>query len=293
MKTHPHYRTLALALAASLTGALPPLTAAEGEVRVEQDIAYLGEGRQEKLDLYLPASADKGPRRPGIVIIHGGGFTGGSKRGAREQNIGTNLARNGYVCISIDYLLAAKDRPAWPQNLHDCKTAVRWLRAHADRYHVDPDRIGVIGGSAGGHLALMVGLTDAAAGLDPREPHGALSCRVQAVVDLYGPGDLLGRGRDHVMFAGTLADRPDLYRQASPVTHASKDDPPVLILHGTKDTTVPVEQSQVMAAALKKAGVEHELILVEGAPHSFHLEPREKDLRPVVIGFFDRHLKAK
>ncbi len=270
-----------------------PLRAADPETRVEQDIAYLGEGRQEKLDLYLPAKADQGPRFPGVVIIHGGGFTGGTKRGAREQNIGTTLAKTGYVCISIDYLLAAKDKPAWPQNLHDCKTAVRWLRANADKYHVDADHIGVIGGSAGGHLALMVGLTDPDSGLDPKEPYGKFSCRVQAVVDLYGPGDLVSRGKDHVMFAGTLADKPDLYRQASPVTHARKGNPPVLILHGTGDKTVPVEQSKLMAEALKKAGVEHELILVEGAPHSFHLEPKEKDLRPTVIGFFDKHLKAR
>ena len=95
------------------------------------------------------------------------------------------------------------------------------------------------------------------------------------------------------MLPGTRADRPDLYEQASPVSHARKGNPPVLILHGTKDATVPVEQSQRMAEALKNAGVEHELILVEGAPHSFHLEPKEKDLRPAVIGFFNKYLKSK
>src|SRR5262245_33987480 len=88
--------------------------AADPEVKVEHDLAYLGEVRQEKLDLYLPAKLEKGQRYHGIVIIHGGGWTGGIKRGAREQNIGTNLAKNGYVCISIDYILATKDKPAWP-----------------------------------------------------------------------------------------------------------------------------------------------------------------------------------
>lgn len=289
MRTQRLYWLLAL----MTTGWTPSLHAADPEVRVEHDIAYLGEGRQEKLDLYQPAKVEQGQRFPGVVIIHGGGFTGGTKRGAREQNIGTNLAKNGYVCISIDYLLATKDQPAWPQNLHDCKTAVRWLRANANKYHVDPDHIGVIGGSAGGHLALMVGLAGPEAGLDPKEPYNQFSCQVQAVVDLYGPGDLVIRGKDHVMFAGTLADKPELYRQASPVTHASKGDPPVLILHGTKDTSVPVEQSRLIVEALKKAGVEHELILVEDAPHSFHLEPKQKDLRPAVIGFFNKHLKSK
>jgi acetyl esterase/lipase len=288
-------RVLMLAVLLPFFAALPDsfAVAADADVKVEQDLAYLGEGRQEKLDLYMPAKLEKGQRCPGIVIIHGGGWTGGTKRGAREQNIGTNLAKNGYVCISIDYILAAKDKPAWPQNLHDCKTAVRWLRANVEKYQVDPDHIGVIGGSAGGHLALMVGLPETDAGLDPNEPYGKFSSRVQAVVDLYGPTDLITRGKDQVMLPGTLADKPDRYKLASPVTHARKGNPPVLILHGTKDTTVPVEQSKLMADALKKAGVEHELILVEGAPHSFHLEPKEKDLRPAVIGFFDKHLKPK
>src|SRR5205823_2479278 len=137
------------------------------------------------------------------------------------------------------------------------------------------------------------GLTGPEAGLDPKAPYGAFSTRVQAVVDLYGPADLVQRGRDQVMLPGTQADRPDLYKQASPITHARKGKPPVLILHGTKDATVPVEQSQRMAEALTQAGVEHELILVEGAPHSFHLEPKEKDLHPAVIGFFDQHLKPR
>lgn len=267
--------------------------ALDPEVRVEPYLAYLGEGRAEKLDLYMPAKVQTGQRFPGIVIIHGGGWTGGTKRGEREQNIGTILAKHGYVCISIDYVLASKDHPTWPQNLHECKTAVRWLRAHAEQYHVAVDHVGVIGGSAGGHLALMVGLTGPVAGLDPKEPYGRFSCQVQAVVDLYGPADLVQRGRDQVMLPSTQAENPGLYRQASPVTYARKGNPPVLILHGTKDATVPVEQSQRMADALKQAGVECELILVEGAPHSFHLEPKEKDLRPAVIGFFDKHLKTR
>src|SRR5262249_59954531 len=106
---------------------------------------------------------------------------------------------------------------------------------------------------------LMVGLAGPETGLDPKDPHGTLSSQVQAVVDLYGPADLVHRGRDHVMLPGTQADRPDLYKQASPVTHVRKGNPPVLILHGTKDATVPVEQSQRMAEALKQAGVEHQL----------------------------------
>jgi len=260
------------------------------EVRIEKDLAYLEPDRVEKLDLYLPAKADKGQRFPGIVIIHGGGFTGGDKGAKREQNIGSTLAANGYVCISINYALAKPGQPTWPRNLHDCKQAVRFLRKHAEKYHVDPDHIGVIGGSAGGHLSAMVGLTDAKAGLDPMGPDAGISCRVQAIVTMYGPAELR---KDTVKLPGTREQVPDLYKLASPVTHVSKDNPPVLLLHGTADKLVPVTQSEQLAEALKKAGVEHQLIIVEGAPHSFDLQPKQRDLRPLVVGFFDKHLKGK
>src|SRR5262245_32236662 len=160
-------------------------------VRIEGDVEYLEPGRTEKADLYLPASVIKGQRRPAVLIIHGGGWTGGDKAAAREFNIGTNLVLHGYVGMSIDYVLSTQGKVTWPQNLYDCKTAVRWLRKNAERLQIDPDHIGVIGGSAGGHLAAMVGLTGPADGLDPKGPYGEFSCRVQCAVDLYGPADLL------------------------------------------------------------------------------------------------------
>jgi len=266
---------------------LPRSSSSQAPVRVEKDIEYLAPGRTEKCDLYLPAE-QAGKRFPAVVIIHGGGFTGGDKGAAREQNIGNTLALNGYVGMSINYLLAAPGKPSWPQNLHDCKTAVRWLRKNADRLHVDPAHIGVIGGSAGGHLAAMVGLTGPDAKLDPKEPYGDQSCRVQAVVDLYGPAEL---NRFQTMFPPSVSANPEELRRASPLSQGSKDDPPVLIMHGTADKTVPLEQSQLLDAALEKAGVKHELVIVEGAPHTFHLQPKQRDLRPVVLGFFERYLK--
>jgi acetyl esterase/lipase len=269
-----------------------PLPAAD-KVNIEKDIAYLGPDRSEKGDLYRPAVSAKGHRFPGVLIIHGGGWSGGDKGAGREINIGTNLALNDYVGFSINYVLSTKNHPTWPQNLYDCKTAVRWLRMNAQRLNLDPQHIGVIGGSAGGHLAAMVAMTGPAAGLDPSDPYAEYSCRVQAAVDLYGPADLTfwPKSERLSMMPASRAEKPELYRLASPTTYADKSNPPLLILQGTADKTVPVEQSKVLAEALKKAGAEHELIIVEGAPHSFHLQPKQRDLRPVVLGFFDRYLK--
>jgi len=258
----------------------------------EPDIDYLGEGRSQKADLYLPARIPSGQRVPAVVIIHGGGWTGGDKRALREINIATNLALHGYAALSINYTLATATRPAWPRNLHDCKTAVRWLRHHAVRFQIDPDRIGVIGGSAGGHLAALVALTGPADGLDPAGPYGEYSCQVRCAVDFYGPTDLLEH-RDTHMLGKTRAEAPELYRAASPIRYVDPADPPLLIAHGTEDKTVSVRHSELLAEALRRAGVEHELIIIPGAPHTFHLQPKQRDLRPVVLGFFDKHLKQR
>jgi acetyl esterase/lipase len=262
------------------------------DVRIEKGISYLPPDRAEKADLYLPPKLADGQKYPGVVIIHGGGWTGGKRDAAREINIGTTLAAHGYVCLSIDYLLhdPQSDKSCWPQNLYDCKTAVRWLRANADRLHLDTKHIGVIGGSAGGHLASMVGVTGPADGLDPSGPYGDQSCAVNCVVDLYGPADLSDRNEIAVL-RKTRSEAPELYKAFSVVSHLDKSDPPFLIMHGTADTTVPVSQSELLAAALTKVGVENQLEIVEGAPHTFHLQPKEKDLRPIVLAFFDKHLK--
>lgn len=260
-------------------------------VRIEKGVSYLPEGRAELADLYLPPKFEEGKKYPGVLIIHGGGWSGGKRDAAREINIGTTLANNGYVCLSIDYLLhdAASDKPCWPQNLHDCKTAVRWLRANREKLHLDAERIGVIGGSAGGHLSCLVGYTQAKDGLDPAGPYGDQSCAVSCVVDLYGPAEF--SQRDVAPLRKTRAEAPELYKAFTVLTYLDKNDPPTLILHGTADTTVPLAQSELLAAALKEKGIEHQLVVVEGAPHTFHLQPSQKDLRPTVLEFFAKHLK--
>jgi acetyl esterase/lipase len=270
---------------------LASLRAAEpADVRVEREVPYLGAGRAELADLYLPPEIPKGQRVPAVVIIHGGGFTGGHRDAARELNIGSTLARNGYIGMSIDYALADLGRPTWPQNLFDCKTAVRWLRANADRLQIDPDHIGVIGGSAGGTLASLVTLTRSSDGLDPQGPYGNFSCEVQCGVDLYGIANM-AEWHDSVMFAKTNEEAPELYKMASPLTYVRADAPPMLILHGTADKTVDVSQSEKFAEAMKAAGSMYELEIIPDAPHSFALQPKERDLRPVVLAFFERYLK--
>lgn len=265
------------------------------EVKVVKNVQYLGEGRTEKLDLYLPVrSPDE--RLPAVVIVHGGGWYGGDKAAKREQNIGTNLAKHGFVCASINYRLCKKSdnietrlREIWPHNLHDCKTAVRFLRAHADKYAIDAKYIGAIGGSAGGHLVAMMATTDESDGLDPDGPYAEHSCRVQAVVPMYGVHDVLVQASEK---GNTITKSGEaLCRNASPVTWVSSDDPPALILHGTKDALVPVEQSTIIHKRLMKAGVESKLVVIDGAPHSFHLQPKQQDLRSTVCEFFDRHLR--
>lgn len=265
---------------------------ASNEIKIEKDVSYLPDDRAEKADLYLPAGRGAGTRSPAVLIIHGGGWTTGDKADRREINIGTNLAKAGYVAMSINYVLSKDGKVTWPQNLYDCKTAVRWLRKNAKRLQIDPDHIGVIGGSAGGHLAAMVGVTYANDKLDPDGPYGDESCRVQCAVDLYGPIDLLTY-KDLPMFGKSRQQAPDLYRDASPSSYARRANPPILILHGTADKSVDVSQSKIFARALEEAGARHEIVLVEGAPHTFHLEPRERDLRPVVIGFFDKYLRSR
>ena len=274
---------------------LAAVAPAAANVRLEKDVDYLGAGRTEKADLYLPAKVAPGERRPGIVIIHGGGWSGGDKAAARERNIGTTLAQHGYVCLSINYVLSkvGSTEVLWPRNLHDCKTAVRWLRKHAERLQLDKDHIGAIGGSAGGHLTTMVALTGAKDGLDPAGPYGEFSCRVQAAVDLYGPADLLHWQDLSMLGSRKRTAAPELYRAASLATYADKDDPPILIIQGTADKVVNVQQSKDFAAALARAGTPHQLVIVEGGEHGFHLEPKQQDLRPLVLGFFDRNLNGK
>ena len=276
------------------------LGAAGATARIEHDVPYLAP--------YLPARPETGEFSPAMVWIHGGGWTGGEKGENRAKEICGTFAAAGYVAVSIDYQLG---NGSWPTCLLDCKNAVRFLRARAAEYHIDPARIAVAGGSAGGHLALMVGFTAGKEAWEPSAPYPGVSSAVGAVVDLYGPADLLTRqatdqkgtptgmrklmGSSLAVFGATSNDA-DVLRLASPVTHAAQGMPPVLILHGKADPTVDYEQSVELDRVLTERGVPHELVLLDGIGHTFALEtwnkrPLPRDLRPVVLGFLARHLR--
>ncbi|MCX8127024.1 MAG: alpha/beta hydrolase, partial [Dehalococcoidia bacterium] len=218
------------------------------------------------------------------------------------------LASRGFFVVSINYRLS--DTAPFPAAIEDCKCAVRWLRANAGKYLVDPDRIGVWGASAGGHLAMLVGTADESAGLEGSGGWAGYPSRVQAVCSFYGPSDFVTWYQDSALFGrfpssvetkflgGTLRERPENYRRASPVTWVSPDDPPLLLVHGDQDSRVPFKQSQIMHDAYKSLGLDVTLIKVIGAGHGFFDQPDQVPISPptaqimqAVYDFFLKHLK--
>lgn len=301
MKTH---LLIGLVLSVSST-----IMAEEAPVRIERDVTFLAPERAEKLDIYFPAAPAAGKLLPAVVWIHGGGWKSGDKGEARGTEICTTLARAGYLAVSINYKLKEN---SWPVNLLDCKNAVRFLRAHAAEYHVDPARIAVAGGSAGGHLSLMVGFTTGQKGLEPEAPYPGVSSAVSCVIDMYGITNLSVHGQKNAkgeptatnrLMNGSLVDfgaandAADVFRVASPITYAVNGVPPILILHGRADTTVDFSQSEELVALLKARGVEPEFVALDGIGHTFDWErwnkkPLPRDLRPVALAFLAKHLGA-
>jgi acetyl esterase/lipase len=274
------------------------------------DLTFLAPDRAEKLDLYLPEPPPAGARSPALVWIHGGGWHGGTKNEARAKNVCTALAAAGYVAVSIDYRLGPG---AWPTNLHDCKNAVRFLRSHADRYRIDPNRIAVAGGSAGGHLALMVALTAGQPGFEPEgaaTPYPGISSAVRCVINLYGPTNILTRRETDkqgnpgavrpvpettLQIFGAASPASPVLRLASPIAHVARSSVPILTLHGKADATVDYLQAEELDRVARERGATHELLRLEGVGHTFDLQtwsgkPLPRDLRPVVLEFLARNM---
>lgn len=257
------------------------------------DIPYLGQEREEKLDAYLPLEGAARPV-PAILLIHGGGWRIGDKADRREQNIGQNLAAAGYAVFSINYALNRRFEDgtvgiAWPQNYLDCKSGLRFLREYADVLGIDPDRIATMGGSAGGHLSMLLGATPNHPEMNQGGLYTSQSNAVKCVLNFYGVPDV--RDNRAAIFAGstpeeTLANAT----AASPVTYFGKDTPPTFITHGTADATVPVEKSRALVQQLKAHQIPFEYIEIPDAPHTYHLQPEQMDLRPAVLAFLAKYL---
>lgn len=262
------------------------------------DIAYLPETRAEKLDLYLPKDRAKDKKLPLVIFVHGGGWAKGDKVHERSDNIGQVLVAEGYAVASINYRLAPEGqgsylgnlKASFPQNVQDVKSAVRFLRKHADHYGLDPDRIALMGASAGAHLAVLAAYAPPGTKLEPTDDGlGDVPSKVQAVVGLYGVYDWASFQKKHIE---SDEDRA-LATLASPITWVDPNDPPTYLIHGTKDIYVKHTQTELLSKALEENQVPHQSVIVPGAPHSFDFRLKQYDLRADLLRFLAKHLQPR
>ncbi|MEP7188738.1 MAG: alpha/beta hydrolase [Roseiflexaceae bacterium] len=267
---------------------------------VHRDLAYVANGHaRQNLDLYLPSD---GQQLPLIIWVHGGAFRMGSKEGLEFDAVPLEYLALGYAVASINYRLS--QHALFPAQIEDCKAAVRWLRAHAEQFKLDANRFGVWGPSAGGHLAAMLGTTGAVTAFEVGE-HLNVSSRVQAVVDYFGPTDFLQMddqrppdgmlhnppdSPESQLIGGAIQEHKQRVAQANPITYVTNDAPPFLIVHGDRDPLVPYQQSALLDAALRQAGVPVTFYPVVDAGHGGFTDPRVPELTQA---FFTKHLKPR
>lgn len=250
------------------------------------DIVYARPGGTElKLDLEVPEGTAPAPL---VIMLHGGSWSSGS----RDEFTAPELVENGIAVATVDYRLAPDYR--FPSNIQDVKAAIRFLRAHAGEYRLDPNRFGLWGSSAGGHLAALAALSGPSAGWDVGENLNQSSA-VQAVVDWFGPTHFLGLEtapeRPRQLVVNAFGSDPLVWRQGSPLFLVHAGAPPFLIMHGRNDRLVPLEQSETLNNSLKQAGVTSDLVIVENAGHGFRPDggtpsPAGAALRQRVVQFF-------
>ncbi len=263
-------------------------------ITVHRDVAYVTDGHErQKLDLYVP---DEGENLPLIIWVHGGAWLGGSK----ERYAPMEYLKSGYAGASINYRLS--QHAIFPAQIEDVKAGVRWLRANAETYRIDPNRFAAWGSSAGGHLVAMLGTAGDITEFEVGE-NLEVSSRVQAVVDYFGPTDFiqmdayrLPDGLVHdapdspesKLVGGPIQEHKDRVASANPITYVSKDDPPILIIHGDQDKLVPYQQSVLLKDALEKVGVAVTLYNVVGEGHGGFKDPKVPELTKA---FLEKHLK--
>lgn len=259
----------------------------------EPEIVYSTVGQRTMLDIVRPAKASG--LMPAVLLVHGGGFRRGHRNSYLPQAI--KLAERGYVAATASYRLAPRHQ--YPAAVEDVKAAVRYLRANAQRLSIDPDRIGAMGGSAGGHLVLMLGLTGGVAELEGTGPNREQSSRVQCVVNYYGPTDFTQSYQKSVdardvlplFLGGHLDQNRAIHQKASPINWVTPQAAPTLSIHGSKDTFVAYEHSFWITERLLAAGVEAELDTIADAGHGFRGADAER-AEARAFAFFDKHLKA-
>jgi len=252
------------------------------------------------MNIFLPHGGTA--PHPAAVMVHGGGWEHGDAGPSnRLSPVESGLVSQGFVVASVSYRLAPQYR--WPAQIEDVKCAIRYLRASAATYGIDPTRIGAWGGSAGGHLVSMLGTAGPSAGYDVGQ-YLDQSSAVQAVVDEWGPSDLTAPGWGPTasevitqVFGVTPGQPSSVLRAASPVTYVAANDPPFLIVQGAADSTVPASQSQELAAVLQSAGVPETLVMVQNAGHGLKAAggaptPSLSQVNQMIVSFFAKRLGA-
>ncbi len=291
----PGYETPNDAKAAVLDGRVPMANVFAPVPQHIQVLTHVEYGRvgdkSLQLDLYQPRDMQR--PAPGLIMIHGGGWRGGNRRIMHTYCV--LMAERGYVVATISYRLTGE--APYPAAVQDAKCAVRWMRANAKKYHVDPERIAALGGSAGGHLAMMLGYSADMAHLEGDGGHPGVSSRVQAVVNFYGPTDLTTDfARSQGMLVSFMGGKRfeqarEQYLEASPLTHLTADDPPTLTLHGTIDSVVPFVQAEMLDRKAAQLNVPHRLVAFPGWPHSMNIAKPVHDRCVWEMNrFLDEHL---
>ncbi len=257
--------------------------------RITANITYkVANGYEAKLDVYSVRNSPK--PRPTVVYIHGGGWTGGSKEGVALRLM--PYLQLGMNVVNVEYRLARNSLA--PAAVEDCRCALRWVIRNAERFGFDTSRLVVTGGSAGGHLSLMTGMLNAAAGLDNECP-GDEELKVAAIVNYYGITDVADllegphQQRYAVTWLGGMVNREAVARRASPLTYVRKGLPPILTIHGDADTTVPYVHATRLHAALKDKGVPNELLTIPGGKHGGFNRDETLKIRETIVAFLRKH----